>query len=106
MSDELDSMRYIGSEDFPDKIPPRKDTRKGGKDMKMSKDQTTPAPVKAKYAKTKGEHTKDIVIAVLISGIIAFVSGMYFQGRQQAAIETAVKGAQTVAPVKNPEVKK
>lgn len=72
---------------------------------KMSQKQSTPevkAP-KAKYSKTRGEHFKDIVIAVLITGIIAFVGGMVFQGKQQQAIETAVKGAstQTVeAPVK------
>ena len=72
---------------------------------KMSQKQPTPevkAP-KAKYSKTRGEHFKDIVIAVLITGIIAFVGGMVFQGKQQQAIETAVKGAstQTVeAPVK------
>lgn len=73
---------------------------------KMSQSKSTPeapkAP-KAKYSKTRGEHFKDIVIAVLITGIIAFVGGMVFQGKQQQAIETAVKGAstQTVeAPVK------
>ena len=73
---------------------------------KMSKQTTTQPEVKApkaKYSKTRGEHFKDIVIAVLITGIIAFVGGMVFQGKQQQAIETAVKGAstQTVeAPVK------
>lgn len=60
-------------------------------------------PQKAKYAKTRGEHIKDVVIAVLVTAIIAFVSGMTFQGNQQKAIDTAVKSAQTVAsqaPVK------
>lgn len=70
---------------------------------KMSKESPTPAPVKAKYAKTKGEHNKDLIIAVLVAGIIAFVGGMTFQARQQDAINTAVKGVQTVAPA---EVKK
>jgi len=69
----------------------------------MSKESTTPAPVKAKYAKTKGEHRKDLVIAVLVSGIIAFIGGVTFQNSQQDAINTAVKGAQVVA---QPEVKK
>lgn len=78
----------------------------GGKDIitKMSQKQSTPevkAP-KAKYSKTRDEHFKDIVIAVLITGIIAFVGGMVFQGKQQDAINTAVKGAQTVAPAKTP----
>ena len=58
---------------------------------------------KAKYSKTRGEHFKDIVITALIVGIIAFIGGMTFQGKQQDAINTAVKGAQTVAPT---EVKK
>lgn len=71
----------------------------------MSNKATTRPEVKApkaKYSKTRGEHIKDVIIAVLITGIIAFVGGMVFQGEQQAAIETAVKSAQTVAP----EVKK
>jgi hypothetical protein len=72
--------------------------------IKMSNQPTQEAPkVKAKYAKTKGEHFKDIVIAVLVSGVIAFIGGMTFQGKQQDAINTAVKGAQVVA---QPEVKK
>ena len=69
---------------------------------KSTQPEAVKAP-KAKYSKTRGEHFKDIVIAVLITGIIAFVGGMVFQGKQQQAIETAVKGAstQTVeAPVK------
>lgn len=81
-------------------------TRVGRTFTKMSKQTATQPEVKApkaKYSKTRGEHFKDIVIAVLITGIIAFVGGMVFQGKQQQAIETAVKGAstQTVeAPVK------
>ena len=78
-----------------------------GRTFKKMSNKSTVAPEvkapKAKYAKTRGEHFKDIVIAVLITGIIAFVGGMVFQGKQQQAIETAVKGAstQTVeAPVK------
>ena len=68
---------------------------------KMSNKPTAQPEVKApkaKYAKTRGEHFKDLVIAVLVAGIIAFIGGMTFQGRQQDAINTAVKGAQTVAP--------
>ena len=73
---------------------------------KMSKQSTTQPEVtkapKAKYSKTRGEHIKDVIIAVLIAGIIAFVGGVTFQSKQQDAINTAVKSAQTVAP----EVKK
>lgn len=98
MSDHL--MDYIGSEDFPDKIPPRKKPARVGR-TEMSKQSTTSeAPV---YNKTRGEHRKDLVIAILVSGIITFIGGMTFQARQQAAIESAVKGVQVVAPA---EVKK
>ena len=58
---------------------------------------------KAKYAKTRGEHLKDLVITGLVVGIIAFIGGITFQSKQQDAINTAVKGAQVVA---QPEVKK
>ena len=71
----------------------------------MSNNQPTPevkAP-KAKYSKTRGEHIKDIVIAMLITGIITFIGGVQFQANQQRTIETAVKGAQTTVPS---EVKK
>lgn len=71
---------------------------------KMSQKQSTPevkAP-KAKYSKTRGEHFKDIVIAVLITGIIAFAAGIWFNEGKQHEIETAVKGAQTVAQPEAP----
>lgn len=55
-----------------------------------------------KYSKTRGEHIKDIMIAVLIAGVIAFIGGMHFANEQHAQMESAVKAAQTtaVAPVK------
>ncbi len=62
---------------------------KGGKVTKMTKSTVKEAP--AEYAKTRGEHNKDIVIALLVAGIIAFVGGMTFQSKQQSAIDTAVK---------------
>ena len=73
---------------------------------KMSNKPTAQPEVKApkaKYSKTRGEHAKDIIIAMLVTGIITFIGGMTFQANQQRAIETAVKGAHTVAPS---EVKK
>lgn len=92
-------MEYIETPITPNRV--------GRTFTKMSKEAKTvevSAPkVKAKYAKTRGEHFKDIVIAILVSAVIAFVAGMNFQGKQQDAINTAVKGAQTVA---TPEVKK
>lgn len=103
MSDILASYE-LEFEDRPLRITPF--ARMGGKDSKMSKNQATPeAPkvAKAKYSKTRGEHIKDVVIAMLVTGIIAFIGGVSHQSSQQQAIETAVKGAQTVA---QPEAKK
>lgn len=103
MSEALANYK-LEFEDRPLKITPF--ARMGGKDSKMSKNSTTPeapkAP-KAKYSKTRGEHIKDVVIAMLVTGIIAFIGGVSHQSNQQQAIETAVKGAQTVA---QPEAKK
>lgn len=58
----------------------------------MSKSTNTPEtkPVK-KYAKTRGEHYKDIVIAILVTGIIAFVGGAQFQAKQHDAVNAAVE---------------
>lgn len=86
--------------------PFRKPERVGRISTKMSKSNNTPEVPKvpkAKYSKTRGEHIKDVVIAMLVTGIIAFIGGVTHQSNQQQAIETAVKGAQTVA---TPEVKK
>lgn len=88
-------------------MPLRKNPIRVGRTFtKMSK-QNQPTPeVKAskKYAKTRGEHNKDLVIAILVSGIIAFIGGMTFQARQQSAINTAVNAvtpsAHAEAPVK------
>lgn len=46
-----------------------------------------------KYAKTRGEHYKDIVIAILVAGIIAFISGMHFSNQQNNHTAEAVKTA-------------
>jgi ABC-type proline/glycine betaine transport system permease subunit len=73
-------------------------TRKGGKGSKMSKsNQTTEAPkTSKKYAKTRGEHYKDIVIAILVTAIIAFGLGIKVQADRNAEIAQAVQGA--IAP--------
>lgn len=86
--------------------PVTKPYRVGRTFTKMSNKSTTQevkAP-KAKYAKTRGEHVKDLVITALVIGIIAFIGGMTFQSKQQGAIDTAVKAvtptANAQAPVK------
>lgn len=81
-------------------------TPKGRKETEMSNQvQTTgPKPDKKKYNKTRGEHFKDIVIAVLITAVIAFVSGASYANKQNAEIDAAVdaveKTVNTQAPVK------
>lgn len=76
---------------------PELKTRKGGKGNKMPNNKTTSAEVskapRAKYAKTRGEHYKDIVIAMLVTAIIAFIGGMHFSNSQHSAINSAVKAA-------------
>lgn len=73
----------------------------GGKGNKMpNKTLTNEAKTKS-YRKTRGEHYKDIVIAVLVTAVIGFVAGMHFSNSQHAQTEQAVKAAVTVqAPVK------
>lgn len=64
----------------------------------MSKDtKLTPLPTekRKKYAPTKWEVTKTVIIAVLITGIIAFVAGIRYANSQQAAIDSAVTKAVT-----------
>ena len=73
------------------------------KDSKMSNE---PIAVKSakKYQKARGEHYKDIVIAVLITAVVAFVAGASYANRQQAEVDRAVTEAQSAvqaqAPVK------
>lgn len=75
-----------------------KTAKRGGKGQKMSKTtQTEQAKTVKKYAKTRGEHYKDIVIAILVTAIIAFVCGAIFQSKQQNAINTAVKAVTQTA---------
>lgn len=72
-----------------------------GKDKLMSKTNNNISasetkPVK-KYAKTRGEHFKDLVIVALIVSIIAFIGGMQFNKSNQNQIDRAVKAAQSTA---------
>lgn len=68
---------------------PTINTRKGGKDItKMSKPKND-TPVKV-YQKTRGEHVKDVMIAILVAGIIAFIAGMHFANKQNAKVSEAV----------------
>ena len=78
----------LNFEDLPQK------TRKGGKDSKMSKTTVTEAPkASRKYAKTRGEHYKDIVIAILVTAVVAFVAGSVYANGQHKATAQAVQQA-------------
>lgn len=68
----------------------------------MSKNQPTNEKPAKRYTKTRGEHIKDILIAVLVTLVIGFIAGMQFANKQAAEVQSAVKAAQTtqvVAPV-------
>lgn len=81
-------------------IPPHKsNTRKGGKDNKMSKESKVVTQPTKKYAKTRGEHIKDIVIAILITGVIAFGLGVKFQSDRNTEMQNAIKQASTSSAV-------
>lgn len=72
-----------------------------GRDKKMSNKSTTQAeaPSKAtkRYTKTRGEHVKDILIAVLIVGVVAFIGGVHYADSKNAQMQSAVKQAQVSA---------
>jgi len=76
-------------------LTPKK-TRKGGKAKKMAKTTNETSSSKAKkYNKTRGEHFKDILIAVLVTAIIGFVAGMQFADSNNSKVEAAVSQAET-----------
>ena len=81
---------------------PIKPARVGRAKMPKSTNNEAPKASK-KYAKTRGEHYKDIVIAILVTGIIAFIGGAMFANSNQAKIDAAVSAVQ---PVANAEAKK
>lgn len=101
-SSVLDSHKLY----YEDVAPRKLNTRKtGGKDrniMANKPEVKTENSNRKKYAKSRGEHVKDVMIAVLIAGVIAFIGGMHFANAQHAQMESAVKAAQTasVAPAK------
>lgn len=59
--------------------------------------QTNEAKPTKSYRKTRGEHYKDIVIAILVTAVIGFVAGMHFSNKHNAEVQSAVKAAQTTA---------
>jgi len=53
------------------------------------------AKIRRVYEKTRGEHIKDIIIAVLITGVIVFVLGVRYANNQNVQLTNAVQAAQT-----------
>lgn len=92
--------------DFIDDMP-LINPKRVGRTFKMSQPKSTQPEVKAakKYAKTRGEHFKDLVITALIVGIVAFIGGAVFQSKQQSAIDTAVKAVTPSVSAQAPEKK-
>lgn len=75
---------------------PVKQPERVGKVKHMTKQSTTNEPKSSKkYAKTRGEHYKDIVIAVLVTSIVAFGLGVKVQANRNAEIAKAVSQAIT-----------
>lgn len=54
-----------------------------------------------KLPKGKVETVKTVVIAVLITAIVAFVGGMHYQGSANAKIQAQAKDIAKTAMVKN-----
>lgn len=49
-----------------------------------------------KYQKSRGEHAKDVMIAVLVTAVIAFIGGMHFSNQQHLQVDRAVTAATAV----------
>ena len=86
-------------------LTPKKTAKRGGKAKKMAKNnkEIPAAKTRKVYQKTRGEHYKDILIAILITGIVAFIAGLQFANSNNAAIQAATEA---IAPAASAEVKK
>lgn len=82
-------MKYIKT---PIKLPKRV-----GRVNKMTKSTTSTEAPKAskKYSKSRGEHAKDILIAVLVTSIVAFGLGVKVQAERNAEVTKAISRAIT-----------
>lgn len=73
----------------------------------MPNNNKTEVPKTSKrYAKTRGEHFKDLVIVALIVGIVAFGLGVKVQANRNSEMQSAIKAAQTAAITPATEAKK
>lgn len=78
----------------------------GGKDSKMSKEAKAVSTPAKKYAKTRGEHIKDLIIVALVFSVIAFGLGVKFQSDRNTEMQNAVKAATASAVAPEAPVKK
>lgn len=83
--------------DIPELTKPERVGRAKIMPNKSTTNAEAPKASRVKYAKTRGEHYKDIVIAILIAGIVAFIGGMHFSNQQHSQLTAAVSAQ---APVK------
>lgn len=69
----------------------------GGKVNKMTKQTKVTEKATRSYNKTRGEHLKDIIIAILIVGVVAFIAGVHYSDTKNAQMQSAVQSAQQTA---------
>jgi len=78
--------------------PVKKHKYKISKENKMgNKTEVPTAETRKVYEKTRGEHFKDIIIAVLLTSIVAFIVGAQYQSRHTADITRAVAAVEQPA---------
>jgi hypothetical protein len=82
-----------------EELPEQKRTiiKRGGHKMPKTTNnqEVKQAKTRKVYEKTRGEHIKDVIIAVLITGVMAFVLGARYANNQNAQLTSAVQAAQT-----------
>jgi len=82
-----------------EELPEQKRTiiKRGGHKMPKTTNnqEVKQAKTRKVYEKTRGEHIKDVIIAVLITGVVAFVLGARYANNQNAQLTSAVQAAQT-----------
>lgn len=79
---------------------PMKKPERVGRAKPMPKTSTNEPKSSKRYTKTRGEHYKDIVIAILVTAVIGFMAGMHFSNSQHAETVKAVQAATVQATVK------
>jgi len=73
----------------------RKIIKIGGLKMPKTTNNTEVKQAKTRrvYEKTRGEHIKDVIIAILVTGVITFMLGVRYANNQAATTATAIQAA-------------